>query len=852
MTLPAGAHVLLDEDPPALGGLRIEGTLEFARQDLSLRASYIAIPGGRLLIGSESAPFTHQARITLDGDDPTQSIMGMGTRGILLMGGGTLELFGAPPARPWTRLDAHGLAGASDLSLAEAVDWSPGDEIAVAPTDYYQVAETQRMTLASVSGSALTTQETLGAFRWGRLQYASASGMSLDPAAALSPTGDLATTPTVLDERAEVGNLTRNIVIEGPDDALWQGQGFGAHVMIMGLSSQVRVDGVELRRVGQRGRLGRYPWHWHRLSYDATSYLGDTSGHFLRNSSIHGSANRGVVIHATNGVTVADNVVFDVSGHGIFTEDAVERRNTIRGNLVLKTRNPAPTDALKQHEVGAGNFGSSGFWISNPDNALSGNTSADSAGFGFWLAFPENPWGASIGVPLRPNRIRFGTFVQNTAHTSRFRGLMIDLVEVDNSGAVSERQYLSTTDGVNPSFPFSTLRRFHIDRLTSWKNAHGAIWDRAVWADNTQFVAADNGHRFFAGSGADGVIEHCLVVGSSLNDASPRPIWAGDPTPSAFATYHSDFDIRHNIVVGFPLVVGRRSGVFATDDYYLRGVDKGHIHNRGNLVIQSHPGARLGAEVPAGVPVTYFNLAGALWDPYGTWGYPPANPDPADPASLSQRYLVYDAPFYTFGQVPLEPVGGGAPTGGVLVDGPFYGVNAFVVDDANAPYDDLMAIDVQRLNPLDLSQSVDALQVDTAQASYPLAHMRSAALHREGVYRLSFPDQAPTTLTMTFEGLQTDQDSLVVGIQMAVALPTDVATTVRAVREQAGLQVNYTRVASRAEVIASAGETWFQDASNVVWVKFRGGRWVFWTTDPNQAVPTKHELLYEPMRLRIQ
>lgn len=130
--------------------------------------------------------------------------------------------------------------------------------------------------------------------------------------------------------------------------------------------------------------------------------------------------------------------------------------------------------------------------------------------------------------------------------------------------------------------------------------------------------------------------------------------------------------------------------------------------------------------------------------------------------------------------------------------------------------------------------------------------MRSAALHRDGVSRLSFPDGAPTTLTFDFEGFLTDQDTAVLGIQMGVTLPTNVATTIQVRRREPGIFVNFTRVASAAAVIASAGGTWFQDAANVVWVKLRGGRWVFWTTDPTQAVPSKHDELYEPLQLRIE
>ena len=67
----------------------------------------------------------------------------------------------------------------------------------------------------------------MNAQRWDLLQYATASGMSL------TYTTVVAGTPTVLDERAEVGNLTRNIVIQAPDDARWQNDKFGCHVMIM-------------------------------------------------------------------------------------------------------------------------------------------------------------------------------------------------------------------------------------------------------------------------------------------------------------------------------------------------------------------------------------------------------------------------------------------------------------------------------------------------------------------------------------------------------------------------------------------------------------------------------------------
>ena len=113
--------------------------------------------------------------------------------------------------------------------------------------------------------------------RWGVLQYVTSSGrMSLSPDPSYTPPASPA--PTVLDERAAVGNLSRNIVIQGADDSAWENSGFGAHVMIMELRSKVVIDGVELRRVGQSGVTARYPIHWHMLSYGPTgALLGATS-----------------------------------------------------------------------------------------------------------------------------------------------------------------------------------------------------------------------------------------------------------------------------------------------------------------------------------------------------------------------------------------------------------------------------------------------------------------------------------------------------------------------------------------------------------------------------------------------
>lgn len=824
VVIPAGLDVLLDEDTPALGSLTIHGSLRFARRDLALTADWVMVHG-TLAIGSEAQPFTQHAVITLTGS-PGENVMGMGTRGILVMGG-TLEMHGAPPAVQWTKLGAHAAAGTSSLQLAQAVDWAPGDEIVVAPTDFYGASTTEQLAIASASGSSLTTSTPLAGFRWGVLQYATASGMALAPDASLVP--PLASTPLTLDERAEVGNLTRNVVVAAPDDTAWQTQGFGAHVMIMGTGGTAHVDGVEFRRGGQSGLLGRYPFHWHMLSYAGATYLGDATGQYLRRSTVNHSANRGIVIHGTNGVEVSDNVVYDVRGHGVFTEDAVERRNLIDGNLVLHVRNPSAP--LKQHEVFE-NGGSSGFWIANPDNTVTNNTAADAQGFGFWLAFPNHPFGLSASMPMRPSRMLFGEFDGNTAHGSGFEGLMFDNVENDDSGTVVPFAYESTIDGNDPTWNSGTLRRFAISRFTTWKNRRGGIWDRVVWPDITEVVSADNCGRFFAGSGDDGVIEASLIVGTSLN-VTPRPAFAfddtlgGDETPTAFATYHSSFDLRNNLIVGFPLVAGQRSGAFATEDYYIRPVDKGQLRNSGNLLIGSHPGYRSSPVLDSYV------LAGALWDPYGLWG----------PAG---DWFVYDDPFFTFGSTvtPVEPAG---QTGGVTVPGPFYGLLEFVVDNLNPYYEPYMEIRAARLDPVTLAE-VGSWHVDAAYAGVLLAPMRHVAAHAQGVYRLEFPGgPLPHDLEVRFENMLETSDTLLVALQFDGSVaPANVYTV------GSGAFTLYQRLDTLEQVRDSDGGTWWPETdANLVWVKLRGGSWQWWDQTYTIAVPSSDELLYETTVLHV-
>src|SRR3569833_3771717 len=103
VTIGADKNIVLDVTPPALRSLTINGKLSFSNDsDIELKTEWIHLPGGELDIGSEAAPYTHKATITLTDNVPNEDIDTMGDRGILLMKG-TLSLHG-DRKNTWTKL----------------------------------------------------------------------------------------------------------------------------------------------------------------------------------------------------------------------------------------------------------------------------------------------------------------------------------------------------------------------------------------------------------------------------------------------------------------------------------------------------------------------------------------------------------------------------------------------------------------------------------------------------------------------------------------------------------------------------------------------------------------------------
>jgi cell migration-inducing and hyaluronan-binding protein len=515
VTIPMGKSVILDVSPPALGGVTILGKLAFAdNADVELTTEWIMLHG-ELQAGTEAKPHTRKATITLTDTVRDEAMMGMGDRGIMISGG-TLNLHG-DRKNSWTKLAKTAEAGSNSIDVLDAAGWRVGDEIVLASTDF-DPRQAERRTVSAISGNTITLDRNLEFMHYGEITFD-------------------------VDERGEVGMLTRNVKIQASADA--EQSYFGGHVMAMP-TSRMYVSGVEFNRMGQHLTLARYPIHWH--------LAGEGKGQYIRNSAIHDTFNRCVTVHGTHNLRIENNVTYNTVGHCFFLEDGIETGNQYVRNLGIQTKcHPTkpcvPTNLAASGMAGAGTSGqgrmsgqdskevlipsdntASTFWITNPSNHYVGNVAAGSDATGFWISLAEHPTGAFEGTEASkavwPRRMPLGEFKGNVAH-SNFDGMMFDR----NAGA--NGKFLVTASAhiarENPADGNSKSIETVIEDFTAYKNRNGGIWGRGEMHVFKNVKLADNAMGYTHASGSiarnhpfTSKVVDSLFVGETDNIGNPR------------------------------------------------------------------------------------------------------------------------------------------------------------------------------------------------------------------------------------------------------------------------------------------------------------------------------------------
>ena len=150
-------------------------------------------------------------------------------------------MHGIDVGQTWTKLAASASAGSNEIELVDTVTWAVGSEIVISTTSY-ELLETERRTIASVTGKTVTLTEAL-------------EFDHLGTEATLSD-------GTKFQMRGEVGLLTINVRIVGSDNNEIDDEQFGARVLIgefeqddITYTGFARFANVEFARAGKEGLI---------------------------------------------------------------------------------------------------------------------------------------------------------------------------------------------------------------------------------------------------------------------------------------------------------------------------------------------------------------------------------------------------------------------------------------------------------------------------------------------------------------------------------------------------------------------------------------------------------------------
>jgi len=432
--IPEGQVVLLDQSLPRFYLLLIQGTLIFDRKDLELSASYILVHGGSLQIGTEDHPFLQNVKITLHGHPKQLELPTFGVK-VIACYRCTMDIHGAPQIS-WTTLSATVYPGDSEIRVQHPVNWPVGSKIAIANTDFEtnETSHTEVATVQSIGTDGRTIEigdirvcpeYTKSGVTTKCMQSEQLSYVHLGEKITFAEGHALG---REVEMRAEVGLLSRNIVIEGDYDqtlcplAEFAEDGitrlscnqFGAQMWFHspGHESLVaRISNFELRNGGQAFRLGRYAVHWHMV--------GNLRQSFQKNISVHHSWNRGTAVHGVHHLRLESNILFRVMGHSFFIEDGVEEHNVVKGNLALLT---IPSNSLLNTDQTP-----AGFWIVSGKNRILNNHGVASINYGMWFRPEISATGTSFNTPMavHPINIPLLEFDGNVVHSNGVYGLRI-------------------------------------------------------------------------------------------------------------------------------------------------------------------------------------------------------------------------------------------------------------------------------------------------------------------------------------------------------------------------------------------------------------------------------------------
>lgn len=290
VVIAQGHNVTLDSDV-RVAGLEVQdrAILQFApgksaqlqtSKNIIVRGTLIMIP--RSNAQEQTITFTgvNNSKFSGGGMDPVDSDVGL-----WVVGNGLLNINGTEKTS-WTNLSGSVQQGQTTVRLKNRpANWLPGDEIFISPTQ----AATDSVGKAAWEGfdEAVITQVT-------NARVSVANQLRYDH-------------PQVNNKwTAEVGNLTRNVKIQGTESG-------NSHIFIRSTKPQniryaeLRYMGVAQDKPDASKHTGRYAIHFHHGG-------NGSRGSDVTGVVVHKAANHAYVPHASHGITFKDTIAYNTLG----------------------------------------------------------------------------------------------------------------------------------------------------------------------------------------------------------------------------------------------------------------------------------------------------------------------------------------------------------------------------------------------------------------------------------------------------------------------------------------------------------------------------------------------------------
>ncbi len=362
----------------AVVGIAAGASLRFATaQNTRLTvATLLVMPGGTLEIGTEAAPVdpgvTSEVVIRNQALAATGDPDQFGTG--LLCVDGTLRIHGAPRTPTFVRLAQAPTVGATSFALAQPVSgWRAGDKLLLPDSD-------QPLTESSGVPHSYDQEEVgIATIANGGTTVTFAPALAFDHPGTTDE--DNNGQPDFL---PHVANRDRNVVIRSELRTGTRGHVFltyKAHVDVryaafadLGRTTFDDLDPVT-------NRIGRYALHLHHL-YGRFPVVDPEYQFRVVGNSVYDTGAQtppqkwGIAIHDSHYGLVSGNVVYNIGGAGIVTEDGSESYNLFERNFVMRVLGNGGRSETDESGRGVAREGV-GFWFRGGNNRVVDNVATN-------------------------------------------------------------------------------------------------------------------------------------------------------------------------------------------------------------------------------------------------------------------------------------------------------------------------------------------------------------------------------------------------------------------------------------------------------------------------------------------